>query len=96
LKINKNSDPNFDPNFENGPELNGNPDPKRKWILAGIPICVIMGLLEFNRALSGNHLSWVYVFEWPFFGVFILYMYMKLSEKMEPYDDSDDPKREIE
>ena len=55
-----------------------------------------MGLLEFNRALSGNHLSWVYVFEWPFFGVFILYMYMKLSEKMEPYDDSDDPKREIE
>jgi len=55
-----------------------------------------MGLFEFNRALSGNHLSWVYVFEWPFFAIFVLYMYMKLGQPQEPYDDSDDPKREIE
>ena len=54
-----------------------------------------MGLWEFNRALSGNHLSWVYVIEWPFFGVFIYYMYWKLSEPREPYDDSDDPPREV-
>lgn len=71
-------------------------DPKRKWILLALPFCAAMGLYEFNRALSGNHLSWVYVFEWPFFAVFVLYMYMKLSEPQEPYDDSNDPKREIE
>jgi hypothetical protein len=55
-----------------------------------------MGVWEFNRALGGNHLSWVYVIEWPFFGVFIYYMYWKLSMPQEPYDDSDDPKREVE
>ena len=76
------------------PELK--PDPKRKWILWGLPLCGLMGVLEFNRALSGNHLSWVYVRGWPFFGVFIYYMYWKLSEQQEPYDDSNDPPREID
>ncbi len=55
-----------------------------------------MGVWEFNRALGGNHLSWVYVIEWPFFGVFIYYMYWKLSQPQELYDDSDDPPREVE
>ena len=94
--VEKIPDPSLDPQSDPTANLKGEPDPKRKWVLAGIPLCAIMGLLEFNRALSGNHLSWVYVFEWPFFGVFILYMYMKLGETKEPYDDSDDPKREIE
>jgi hypothetical protein len=55
-----------------------------------------MGVFEFNRALGGNNLSWVYVMEWPFFGVFLYYMYWKLTQPQEPYDDSDDPKPEIE
>ena len=71
-------------------------DPKRKWILGAIPVCLVLGVIEFQRALSGNHRSWVYVFEWPFFGLFIYYMYWKLSEIREPYDDSNDPKREID
>lgn len=71
-------------------------DPKRKWILLALPVCIAMGLFEFNRALGGNSLSWVYVIEWPFFAIFVLYMYMKLSEPQEPYDDSNDPKREID
>ena len=82
-----------------GPRAQGptpDQDPKRKWILLALPFCAVMGLFEFNRALSGNHLSWVYVFEWPFFAIFVLYMYMKLSQPQEPYDDSNDPKREIE
>ncbi len=69
------------------------PDPKRKWILLGIPLCIVMGFLELDRALSGNHRSWLYVFEWPFFGIFIYYMYWKLSQPQEEYDDVDDPRR---
>jgi hypothetical protein len=29
--------------------------------------CLAAGGFELTRALSGNKLSWVYVFEWPFF-----------------------------
>lgn len=71
-------------------------DPKRKWILMAIPVCALLGVFEFQRALDGNHRSWVYVFEWPFFGVFILYMYWKLSQPREPFDDSDDPPRMVD
>lgn len=55
-----------------------------------------MAFFELDRALGGNHRSWVYVAEWPFFGVFILYMYIKLSQPQEPEDHSNDPKRELE
>ena len=71
-------------------------DPKRKWLLLAIPLCIFLGIVEFQRALDGNHRSWVYVFEWPFFGLFIYYMYWKLSQPLEPYDDSNDPPRQIE
>ena len=72
------------------------PDPHRKWVLWGVPLCVLMAFFELDRALGGNHRSWVYVAEWPFFAVFIIYMYWKLSQPQEMYDDSNDPKREIE
>jgi len=55
-----------------------------------------MAFFELDRALGGNHRSWVYVAEWPFFAVFIIYMYWKLSQPQDEYDDSNDPKREIE
>ena len=72
------------------------PDPHRKWVLWGIPVCVVMAFFELDRALGGNHRSWVYVAEWPFFAIFIIYMYIKLSEPQEPEDHSGDPKRELE
>ena len=71
-------------------------DPKRKWLLLGIPLCIVMGLLEFDRAIGGNNRSWLYVFEWPFFGLFVYYMYWKLSQPQEEFDDVDDPRRELE
>ena len=37
-----------------------------------------MGVLELLRGLAGNSRSWLYVFEWPFFGLFIYYMYWNL------------------
>ncbi|CAB4537910.1 unannotated protein [freshwater metagenome] len=71
-------------------------DPKRKWILLGIPLCIVMGFLELDRAIGGNNRSWLYVFEWPFFGLFIYYMYWKLSQPQEEFDDVDDPRRQLE
>lgn len=32
--------------------------------------CLAAGGFELSRALGGNELSWVYVFEWPFFAAF--------------------------
>jgi uncharacterized membrane protein len=70
-------------------------EPKRRWVLLGIPLCIFMGLLQFDRALGGNQRSWMYVFEWPFFALFLFYMYWKLQQPQDPYDDSNDPQREI-
>ena len=53
-------------------------DPKRKWLLLGIPLCIVMGLLEFDRAIGGNNRSWLYVFEWPFFGAIAIYLWRRL------------------
>jgi hypothetical protein len=69
------------------------PDPKRKWILLFIPLCVVMGVLEAIRAFSGNSRSWVYMFEWPFFGLFIYYMYWKLQHPEENFRDFYEKKR---
>jgi hypothetical protein len=33
---------------------------------------------QVRRALSGNQLSWAYVFEWPFFGGYALYMWWRI------------------
>jgi len=41
-------------------------------------LCVSAFTVELARALSGNELSWAYVFEWPLFAVYALYMWRKL------------------
>lgn len=33
---------------------------------------------QVDRALSGNSLSWMYVFEWPFFGAYAVYMWWRI------------------
>jgi hypothetical protein len=33
---------------------------------------------QVHRALSGNQLSWAYVFEWPFFGGYAVYMWWRI------------------
>ena len=47
-------------------------------LVAGLPICVGAFVFEVVRALGGNSLSWAYVFEWPIFAVFALYMWWNL------------------
>jgi len=33
---------------------------------------------QVDRALGGNSLSWVYVFEWPFFGVYAVFLWWRI------------------
>ena len=41
-------------------------------------ICVPAFLFEITRAAGGNTLSWAYVFEWPLFGGYAVYMWRQL------------------
>jgi hypothetical protein len=41
-------------------------------------LCVTGFIFEFLRARSGNSLSWAYVFEWPIFGGYAVFMWRKL------------------
>jgi len=57
-------------------------------VLAEI-ICLSAFIVEIRRALSGNELSWAYVFEWPLFAGYAVYMWLKLI-----HDDAS-PAREV-
>ncbi len=46
-------------------------------VLAEI-ICAAGFAVEFYRARAGNTLSWAYVFEWPIFGAYAVYVWRKL------------------
>jgi hypothetical protein len=41
-------------------------------------ICISGFSVELYRALAGNALSWAYVFEWPLFGGYAVYMWRRL------------------
>ena len=47
-------------------------------LAAGLALCVGAFTFEVGRALGGNSLSWAYVFEWPIFAVFAVYMWWNL------------------
>ena len=42
-----------------------------------LPAFSVLCWWQIDRALSGNELSWAYVFEWPFFGVYAIYMWWR-------------------
>ena len=44
----------------------------------GLAVCAAAFVFEMSRALGGNTLSWAYVFEWPIFAVFAVYMWWNL------------------
>jgi hypothetical protein len=39
--------------------------------------CLYAGWFELSRARAGNELSWVYVFEWPFFAAFAAFIWWR-------------------
>ncbi len=47
-------------------------------LAAGLTLCIGAFIIEVGRALGGNSLSWAYVFEWPIFAVFAVYMWWNL------------------
>jgi hypothetical protein len=47
-------------------------------LTVGIALCIAGFIFEVSRALGGNSLSWAYVFEWPLFAVFAVYMWWNL------------------
>ena len=46
------------------------------WIL--VPAFSAMCYWQVTRALDGNSLSWAYVFEWPIFAGYLVYVWWKL------------------
>ena len=44
-------------------------------LAAALALCSAAFVFEVRRALGGNELSWAYVFEWPLFAVFAVYMW---------------------
>ena len=44
-------------------------------LTAALTLCLAAFWFEVRRALGGNELSWAYVFEWPIFAVFAIYMW---------------------
>jgi len=46
-------------------------------ILIVVPTFAALCLWQLHRALDGNELSWAYVFEWPFFAGYAIYMWWR-------------------
>jgi hypothetical protein len=54
-------------------------------ILIVVPAFMALCIWQITRAVGGNSLSWAYVFEWPLFAAYAVYMWWRiLHEKPEP------------
>ncbi len=49
-------------------------------LTAGLIVCCGAFAFELWRALGGHTFSWMYVFEWPLFGAFAVYMWWNLLQ----------------
>jgi hypothetical protein len=47
-------------------------------ILIVVPSFLALCVWQVYRATGGNELSWAYVFEWPFFAAYAVYMWWRL------------------
>jgi len=53
-------------------------------ILVVVPAFMAMCVWQITRALGGNELSWAYVFEWPLFAAYAVYMWWRLLHESSP------------
>lgn len=53
-----------------------------------LALCAVAFRFELGRALGGNGLSWAYVFEWPIFAGYAVFMWWKLIHEPAPGDRS--------
>lgn len=49
-------------------------------LTVGLTVCCAAFAFELWRALRGHAFSWLYVFEWPIFGAFGIYMWWNLLQ----------------
>lgn len=49
-------------------------------LAAGLAVCIAAFVIELLRALGGHSFSWMYVFEWPLFAGFAVYMWWNLLQ----------------
>jgi hypothetical protein len=61
-------------------------------ILIVVPGFMALCVWQITRALGGNSLSWAYVFEWPLFAAYAVYMWWRLvHEGAVPAPSADAP-----
>ncbi len=53
-------------------------------LLVVVPAFMAMCAWQVTRALGGNELSWAYVFEWPLFAAYAIYMWWRLLHESSP------------
>jgi hypothetical protein len=53
-------------------------------ILIVVPAFLALCLWQVSRALGGNSLSWAYVFEWPLFAAYAIYMWWRFVHEPAP------------
>ena len=58
-------------------------------ILIVVPAFLALCLWQVSRALGGNSLSWAYVFEWPLFAAYAVYMWWRFVH--EAAEDASPP-----
>jgi DNA-binding transcriptional regulator of glucitol operon len=58
-------------------------------ILVVVPAFMALCVWQIYRAVNGNSLSWAYVFEWPLFAGYAIYMWWRfVHEKPEPAEET--------
>ena len=53
-------------------------------ILIVVPAFLALCLWQVSRAVDGNSLSWAYVFEWPLFAAYAVYMWWRFVHEAAP------------
>ena len=69
---------------------------RRAWdlhvvIIVIVPTFITLCVWQLRRALSGNELSWAYVFEWPFFAGYAIYMWWRFVHEVPEAQRSSAP-----
>jgi hypothetical protein len=62
-------------------------------IIVIVPTFAALCVWQVNRALAGNDLSWAYVFEWPFFAGYAVYMWWRFVHEAPPDPVRPSPER---
>ncbi len=63
-------------------------------ILVVVPGFMALCLWQLSRALGGNELSWAYVFEWPIFAAYAIYMWWRFVH--EPLEGAPSAEKRID